>query len=134
MAFKNPFGHSFGTTPFKEYGGGKNIWHEVKAAYPVGGTLDVSGKAAGTVIPAGTFMGLDQKNKVLVEKANIASYEAAPLVFGCTMNDILIDDAAKASDGVVTATLVYDGEIYASRTSLDAADLAKMPNIIPIYE
>ena len=79
-------------------------------------------------------MALDQKNHVLVEKANIASYEGGTLVYGCTMNDILVDDAAKASDGVVTATLVYDGEIYASRTSLVADDLAKMPNIIPIYE
>lgn len=133
MAFKNPFGHSFGTTS-QEYGAGKNVWHEVKAAYPVGGKLDVSKKAAGTVIPAGTFMGLDQKNHVLVEKASIATYSAGTLVYGCTMNDILVDDAAKSSTGAVTATLVYDGEIYASRTELVADDLAKMPNIIPIYE
>lgn len=133
MAFTNPFGHSFGTTA-KQWGSGKNIWHEVKAAYPVGGTLDVSAYAAGTVIPAGTFMALDQKNHVLVEKSKIAAYEGGTLVYGITHNDILIDDAAKSSTGAVTATLVYEGEIYASRTDLVADDLAKCPQIVPIYE
>ncbi len=133
MAFKNPFGHSFGTTS-QEFGGGKNVWHEVKAAYPVGGKLDVSAKTAGTVIPAGTFMALDQKNHVLVEKSKIADYSGGTLVYGITMNDILVDDAAKSATGAVTATLVYEGEIYASRTDLVADDLAKCPQITPIYE
>lgn len=31
-------GNVFGKTS-KEYGGGKNIWHEVKGQFPVGGNI-----------------------------------------------------------------------------------------------
>ena len=167
MAFKNNFGQSFGTTGFTEYGGGKNIWHEVKGQYPVGGVVDTTGKNAGDIIKAGTLMYLDMAaHKVVAAPSEFSTstayavgdycsksgvvykckathsagawaaddFEASKGGYGLVLNDLLVDAAAKAADGALTATLVYEGEIYASRTELSAANLALVPQIVAIYE
>ena len=40
-------GNVFGKTS-KEYGGGKNIWHEVKGQFPVGGRFYSTGLLCGS--------------------------------------------------------------------------------------
>lgn len=129
------FGHNFGSTS-KTYGGGKNIWHEVKAQYPVGGKMVLTGFNVGDVIPAGSMCIYDQSAKtVTVVKAN-ASAETLAKVNGLLYNDRYVDAAAKATDGCITATVVYAGEIYADRLAekIPASVLAQLPMIVAIRE
>lgn len=55
----NYFGNTFGKTS-DSYAGGKNVWHEVKAMYPVGGVVDLTNFSAGDIIPAGSVVVLNQ--------------------------------------------------------------------------
>lgn len=130
----NIHGNTFGTTS-AQYGGGKNIWHEVKACYPVGGVVDLTAFSAGDVIPAGSMVALDQAThtaKIVLasDSANLAK------VNGLLYNDIVVDAAAKSTTGAATATVVYAGEIYADRCAEVIPDtvFAKLPQIVAIRE
>lgn len=169
MTSNNIHGNSFGNVETTYNVGGKNVWHEVKAKYPVGGIVDISGKSIGDVIPAGSFFALDQANKKILAVAdysatgtyavgdyalyegvlykcktavdsgaawstNKSKFDATNAVFGFLMDDIYVDAAAKGTNGVVTASLVYAGELYVSRTQVTAAQLKLVPGVIGIYE
>lgn len=128
------FGNNFGSTS-KTYGSGKNIWHEVKGQYPIGGKIDLTGWNVGDVIPAGSMCYFDQATKtVKIVKAS----DSANLtkVNGLLFNDRYVDAAAKASDGCITATVVYAGEIYADRCAevIPASVFALLPQIVAIRE
>lgn len=90
------FGHTFGSTS-ATFNGGKKVWHEVKAQYPVGGVIDIADKNVGDIIPAGTLFALDMAN----HKAGVA-YSATK--------------AYKVGDVVIN-----EGKIYKCKTNCSAA-------------
>lgn len=134
MAVQNIHGNSFGTTS-ATYGGGKNVWHEAKAKYPVGGIVDISDYNIGDVIPAGSMCYFDQSAKtVKIVKADDSANLAK--VNGLLFDDIYIDAAAKGANGAVTASPVYAGEIYADRCEevIPQSVWALLPQIVAIRE
>ena len=52
-------GNTFGRGQ-KEYGSGKNIWHEVRGSFPVGGSISNNSEFKGKVIPVGSMCVHDQ--------------------------------------------------------------------------
>lgn len=133
------FGNTFGTTS-KTYGGSKNIWHEIKGSYPIGGTVDLTDYGIGDVIPAGSMCYLDMSDHT-VEIKHYTAPEGTdepvyPTVNGLLKNDIYVDAAAKSSTGAATATVVFAGEIYADRLAEEIPDavFATLPMIVPIRE
>ena len=127
--------NTFGQTS-KAYSGGKNIWHEIKSAYPVGGTIaNLSAFAAGTVIPAGSMCALDQvTHKITIVKASDSDLLAS--VNGLLQNDIYVDEAVKGANGNATGNVVFAGEVYIDRLAeeVPASVLAKLPMIVAIQE
>lgn len=134
MAFYNIHGNTFGTTSDSK-SSGKYIWHEVKAVYPVGGTIALTSYNVGDVIPAGSMVALDMANNTakIVKATDSADLTK---VNGLLKEDIVIDAAAKSTTGAATATVVHSGEVYASRLAeeIPASVLAQLKNIIAIYE
>lgn len=127
--------NTFGKTS-KAYGQGKNIWHEIKGAYPVGGTIaNLSAFAEGDVIPAGSMCALDQAaHTITIVKASDSDQLAN--VNGLLQNDIYVDAAVKGEYGNATGNVVFAGEIYIDRLEEDvpAEVLAKLPMIVAIKE
>lgn len=127
--------NTFGQTN-KAYSGGKNIWHEIKGAYPVGGTIaNLSAYAEGSVIPAGSMCALDMaEHTITIVKAS----DSANLdkVNGLLQNDIYVDAAVKGANGNATGNVVFAGEIYIDRLAeeVPASVLAKLPMIVAIKE
>lgn len=130
MGSFNTFG---GTTT--TYSGGKNVWHEIKAAYPVGGIVSLSSYSVGTVIPAGSMCILNQVTHAITIVA-ASDTENLEKVNGLLQNDIYVDQAAKGTTGVATGSVVYAGEIYVDRLAEDipAAVLANLPMIVALEE
>ena len=127
--------NTFGQTS-KTYSGGKAIWHEIKGAYPVGGTIaNLSAFGAGAVIPAGSMCAFDQANHTItiVKASDSANLEN---VNGLLQNDIYVDEAVKGANGNATGNVVFAGEIYIDRLEeeVPASVLAKLPMIVAIKE
>lgn len=97
---KNYFGSTFGKTS-KNFGGGKNVWHEVKACYPIGGVVDPSDYTDGTIIPAGSPALLNQSTH---EVTVVPAYSATK-------------DAYAVGDYVIQA-----GSLYVCKTAIAAAE------------
>lgn len=127
--------NTFGKTS-KAYGAGKNIWHEIKGAYPVGGTiLGLADIAVGTVIPAGSMCILNQvAHTITIVKA--ADTDNLANVNGLLQNDIYVDEAVKGENGNATGNVVFAGEIYVDRLeeAIPATVLANLPMIVAIKE
>lgn len=127
--------NTFGQTS-KSYSGGKNIWHEIKGAYPVGGTIaNLSAYNVGEVIPAGSMCALDQANHTItIVKASDS--DQLGNVNGLLQNDIYVDEAVKGANGNATGNVVFAGEIYIDRLDeeVPASVLAKLPMIVAIKE
>jgi hypothetical protein len=127
--------NTFGKTS-KSYGSGKNIWHEIKGAYPVGGTIaNLSAYKEGDVIPAGSMCALDQvAHTITIVKAGDA--ENLANVNGLLQNDIYVDAAVKGEYGNATGNVVFAGEIYIDRLAeaVPTEVLAKLPMIVAIKE
>lgn len=127
--------NTFGKTS-KSYGQGKNIWHEIKGAYPVGGTIaNLSAYKIGDVIPAGSMCALDQAaHTITIVKASDSDQLAN--VNGLLQNDIYVDEAVKGENGAATGNVVFAGEIYIDRLAeeVPATVLAKLPMIVAIKE
>lgn len=127
--------NTFGNTG-KSYGGGKNIWHEIKGAYPVGGTIEnLSAYAEGSVIPAGSMCKLDPAtHKITIVKASESDSLAS--VNGLLQNDIYVDAGVKGTNGNATGNVVFAGEIYIDRCAeeIPASVLANLPMIVAIKE
>lgn len=131
MGSFNTFGKSS-----KSYGSGKNIWHEIKGAYPVGGTIEnLADYNVGDVIPAGSMCALDQAaHTITIVKA--ADEENLANVNGLLQNDIYVDAAVKGDYGNATGNVVFAGEIYIDRLEeeVPATVLANLPMIVAIKE
>lgn len=127
--------NTFGKTS-KAYGQGKNIWHEIKGAYPVGGTIaNLSAYKIGDVIPAGSMCALDQAtHTITIVKASDSDQLAN--VNGLLQNDIYIDEAVKGENGNATGNVVFAGEIYIDRLEeeVPASVLSNLPMIVSINE
>ena len=127
--------NTFGKTS-KAYGSGKNIWHEIKGAYPVGGTIaNLADYKAGDVIPAGSMCALDQAaHTITIVKASDA--DSLANVNGLLQNDIYVDEAVKGEYGNATGNVVFAGEVYIDRLEgeVPAEVLAKLPMIVAIKE
>lgn len=127
--------NTFGKTS-KSYGSGKNIWHEIKGAYPVGGTIaNLADFADGDVIPAGSMCALDQvAHTITIVKASDA--ENLANVNGLLQNDIYVDAAVKGENGNATGNVVFAGEIYIDRLEeeVPAEVLSNLPMIVAIKE
>lgn len=127
--------NTFGKTS-KSYGSGKNIWHEIKGAYPVGGTIaNLDDYEVGDVIPSGSMCILDQEDHTItIVKASDADSLAS--VNGLLQNDIYVDEGVKGETGNATGNVVFAGEIYIDRLeeAVPASVLAKLPMIVAIKE
>lgn len=127
--------NTFGKTS-KSYGSGKNIWHEIKGAYPVGGTIaNLADYKVGDIIPAGSMCALDQEaHTITIVKASDA--ESLANVNGLLQNDIYVDEAVKGEYGNATGNVVFAGEVYIDRLEeeVPAEVLAKLPMIVAIKE
>ena len=132
-------GNTFGKTE-KSYGSGKNIWHEIKGAFPVGGKITNISSFTGQVIPAGSMCVFDQvKAEITIAKAtdikttsNSGGTITPQKVKGLLQNDVYIDSDVDYATGSV----VFAGEIYIDRLAESIPDevLAVLPMIVPIYE
>lgn len=132
-------GNTFGKkeTP---YGSGKNIWHEMKGAYPCGGNIVNYDDFKGAVIPAGSMCQFDQvANTITIVKAtdvkttsNSGGSVEPGKIKGLLQNDVYIEDGV----GYATGSVVFAGEIYIDRVAeaIPAEVLAVLPMIVPIYE
>ena len=134
-------GNVFGKTS-KEYGGGKNIWHEVKGQFPVGGNIKNISTYIGSVIPSGSMCKLDQaKGEITIVKASevkTATQESGTVepstIKGLLYHDVYVD--ADLESPYATGAVVFAGEIYIDRLAEEIPDevLAVLPMIVPIHE
>ena len=132
-------GNTFGRTD-KSYGSGKNIWHEVKAAYPCGGSISNIADFKGNVIPAGSMCQFDQvANTIKIIKASeikTASQTSAS-VEPATIKGLLQNDVHVENDTTyATGSVVFAGEIYSDRLAEAVPDevWAVLPMIVQIKE
>lgn len=134
-------GNVFGRTD-KSYGSGKNIWHEVKGAYPCGGSISNISDFKGKVIPAGSMCQFDQvDNTIKIVKSTeikTASQSGASVepntIKGLLYNDVYVE--SDVATPYATGSVVFAGEIYADRLAevIPAEVWAVLPMIVPIYE
>ena len=134
-------GNVFGRTD-KNYGSGKNIWHEVKGAYPCGGSISNISDFKGKVIPAGSMCQFDQvDNTIKIVKATeikTASQSGASVepntIKGLLYNDVYVESDVPTP--YATGSVVFAGDIYADRLeeAIPAEVWAVLPMIVPIYE
>lgn len=134
-------GNVFGRTD-KNYGSGKNIWHEVRGAYPCGGSISNISNFKGKVIPAGSMCQFDQvDNTIKIVKASeikTASQIGASIepntIKGLLYNDVYVESDVPTP--YATGSVVFAGEIYADRLAevVPAEVWAVLPMIVPIHE
>lgn len=134
-------GNVFGRTD-KNYGSGKNIWHEVRGAYPCGGSISNISDFKGQVIPAGSMCQFDQvDNTIKIVKATeikTASQTGASVepntIKGLLYNDVYVESDVPTP--YATGSVVFAGEIYADRLAevIPAEVWAVLPMIVPIHE
>ena len=134
-------GNVFGRTD-KSYGSGKNIWHEVRGAYPCGGSISNLSDFKGQVIPAGSMCQFDQvDNTIKIVKATeikTASQSGASVepntIKGLLYNDVYVESDVPTP--YATGSVVFAGEIYVDRLAevIPAEVWAVLPMIVPIYE
>lgn len=131
--------NTFGKTE-KTYGSGKNIWHEIRGAFPCGGKVDLTGYNVGDVIESGSMCVFDQvANTIKVAKAadvktatNTAGTVEPGTIKGLLQNDVYYEEGTTYATGNV----VFAGEIYIDRVKeeIPAEVLAVLPMIVPIKE
>lgn len=133
-------GNVFGRTE-ESFNSGKNIWHEVKGAYPCGGTISNIADYKGKVIPAGSMCQFDQvANTIKIIKASeIKLTSGGGAVEPNTIKGLLYNDVYAPSDittPVATGSVVFAGEIYADRLAeeIPTEVWAVLPMIVPIHE
>lgn len=102
--------NTYGKTS-ETYGGGIPVWLKVDNVDYGGGTIDISGKSAGDIIPAGSMCYLDKMGGTLAIIASTAAAEVLATVNGLLLNDIVIE----AGDTYATGAVVYAGNVYADR-------------------
>ena len=129
MSIGNKFKHGSIATP----GRARKVWREIRHQYPVGGLVTNLAQWYGHIIPAGTPCQYDPATKSVAAYTDDAIIGAADIsslnINGYTQEDIDCRDINSATDGVVTATVIYDGEIYDYFFS--QAVLAKLKGVVP---
>lgn len=131
-------GNSFGVTE-ESFGSGKNIWHEIKGAYPCGGSISNISDYNGKVIPAGSMCQFDQVNNTIkiIKASEIKLTSGGGSVEPNTIKGLLQNDVyVKSSTTYATGSVVFAGEIYADRLAEAIPDKvwAVLPMIVPINE
>ena len=135
-------GNVFGRTE-ESFDSGKNIWHEIKGAYPCGGTISNISDFKGKVIPAGSMCQFDQvANTIKIIKASEIKQgleEGDGTVEPDTIKGLLQNDVLATSDiatPVATGSVVFAGEIYSDRLAEAVPDVvwAVLPMIVQIKE
>ncbi|WP_293738974.1 hypothetical protein [uncultured Parabacteroides sp.] len=132
-------GNTFGRGQ-KEYGSGKNIWHEVKGSYPVGGSITNISSFKGKVIPSGSMCVLDQSaHTITIVKASEikTATQTSGTVEPSTIKGLLYHDVYVENDTTyATGNVVFAGEVYADRLEeeVPAEVWAVLPMIVPIHE
>lgn len=132
-------GNSFGKKE-ESFGSGKNIWHEIKGAFPVGGKITNISSYKGQVIPAGSMCQFDQvKAEITIVKATdvkTTSNAGGSVEPGKVKGLLQFDIPVNSSTTYATGSVVFAGEIYADRLAeaIPAEVLAVLPMIVPIYE
>lgn len=132
--------NTFGSTS-KKYGGGKNIWYEVKDKWPGGCIIkNLSSFKSGTVIPAGSMVAFDHakhegtivKNAEVKTTSNASGTVEPSKINGLLENDIYVEEGTT----VATGTVVYAGKIYADRLSEEIPNevFSVLTEILPIRE
>lgn len=132
-------GNTFGRAE-KTYGSGKNIWHEVKGAYPCGGNITNISDFEGKVIPAGSMCQFDQvagtikiikASEIKTATQSGASVEPSTIK-GLLYNDVYIEE----NTDYATGSVVYAGEIYSDRLAEAVPEevWAVLPMIVQIKE
>lgn len=134
-------GNVFGKTS-REYGGSKNIWHEVKGQFPVGGKITNADDFKGNVIPSGSMCKYDEvKAEVTIVKASEVKTATQPdamvepsSIRGLLYHDVYVE--TELSNTYATGAVVFAGEIYIDRLAeeIPAEVLAVLPMIVPIHE
>lgn len=120
MAF-NTFGRSTKTI------GGDSIpvWFRVDSVLPSGVLIDISGKSAGDIIPAGSMVAYDHVGGSASIIAATAESTDLATVNGLLKNDIFVDEGATKASG----TVVIEGIIYSDRVNVPAGARAGIPRI-----
>lgn len=123
----------------REFGNGKNIWHEITGKYPGGGSVTNLSDFSG-VIPAGSMVVFDhakhQATIVDPKKIKTATQTSGTIepktINGLLENDIWLEDVTDYA----TATVVYAGKIYVDRLKdeIPAEVLAVLPEIHALNE
>lgn len=131
-------GNSFGVTE-ESFGSGKNIWHEIKGAYPCGGSISNISDYNGKVIPAGSMCQFDQVNNTIkiIKASEIKLTSGGGSVEPNTIKGLLQNDVyVKSSTTYATGSVVFAGEIYADRLAeaIPEEVWAVLPMIVPINE
>lgn len=131
-------GNSFGVTE-ESFGSGKNIWHEIKGAYPCGGSISNISDYKGKVIPAGSMCQFDQANNTIkiIKSSEIKLTSGGGSVEPKTIKGLLQNDVyVKNSTTYATGSVVFAGEIYADRLAEAIPDevWSVLPMIVPINE
>lgn len=108
-----------------EIGGDFPVWARVEDVFVGGGTIDVSGMAAGTVIKAGTMVKYNGAGKQVEIIAATASTDKLATVNGLIWNDVCVPEGAV----LATCAVVRKGRIYADRAGIPASVEAKLPMI-----
>ena len=131
-------GNTFGMSE-KTFGSGKNIWHEVKGAYPCGGSISNISDYKGKVIPAGSMCQLDQATHAIkiVKASEIKLADGGGTVEPNTIKGLLQADVyVENSTTYATGSVVFAGEIFADRLeeTVPAEVWAVLPMIVPINE
>ena len=126
-------GNVFGRTS-KSYEGGKNIWHEVKGQFPVGGKIVNASDYVGNVIPAGSMCKYNPVAAEITIVKNADAVSEAANIKGLLYHDVYVD--ADLIDAYATGAVVFAGEIYIDRVAeaIPAEVLAVLPMIVPIKE
>ncbi len=124
----------------ESFGSGKNIWHEIKGAYPCGGKItNISDFVSQGVIPSGSMCQFDQvKNEIkIIKSAEIKLTDGGGEVEPNTIKGLLQNDVYVKSDTTfATGSVVFAGEIYSDRCAekIPAEVFAALPMIVPIRE
>lgn len=112
-------------------GKARKVWREIRHQYPAGGKVENISDWYGQIIPAGTPCTYYGETKQVTCHTDDAISDAENMsllgINGYTQEDIDCRAISASAPGIVTATVIYDGEIY--DYMFDSAVLAKLKTV-----
>lgn len=126
-SFSKPsIGNSFSAGSHAVTKGAVRVWREIRHQFPAGGTItNFSDFSALGKVPAGTPVTFNMATKQITALTDAAVKAGDVVVDGFTQEDAYLD----ANTSVATATVIYDGELYAYMYEADV--LAKLKTAKP---